>query len=153
VGGAYGNKSEAIERFNENFKRLPATASSRLTIENDDKANMFSVADLVAVHESCGIPIVFDYLHHKFCTGDLSEEEAFKLAISTWPERVTPAVHFSSEKKIYEDKNAVATAHADFVYTLPRTYGHDVDVMLEAKAKELALERFQSQFRSDRVTA
>ena len=51
----------------------------RLTLENDDKARMFSVVDLMRVHEAVGVPIVFDYHHHKFCTGGLSEEDALKV--------------------------------------------------------------------------
>ena len=36
---------------------------------------MYSVKDLMYIHERIGIPIVFDYHHHKFCTGDLTEQE------------------------------------------------------------------------------
>ena len=32
-----------------------------------------------------GIPIVFDFHHWKFCTGDQSQEEAFRTALTTWP--------------------------------------------------------------------
>ena len=52
----------------KNFERLPNSVKHRLTVENDDKASMYSVKDLMYIHERIGIPIVFDYHHHKFCT-------------------------------------------------------------------------------------
>ena len=79
--GVYGDKKSAMDRFCENFERLSDSVKSRLTVENDDKASMYSVKDLMYIHELIGIPIVFDYHHHKFNTGGLSEEEALKLAI------------------------------------------------------------------------
>ena len=91
IGGAYGDKESAMERFCVNFERLPDSVKSRLTVENDDKASMYSVKDLYeGVYKRIGIPIVFDYHHHKFCTGDLSEQEALELALSTWPKDITP---------------------------------------------------------------
>ena len=77
--GVYGDKIAAMDRFCKNFERFTRISSNRLTVENDDKASMYSVKDLMYIHERIGIPIVFDYHHHKFCTGDLSEEEALKL--------------------------------------------------------------------------
>jgi len=70
-----------LDRFITNFQRLSESVQKRLTIENDDKSSMYSVKDLMYVHEKIGIPIVFDYHHHQFCTGDLSEEDALKLAV------------------------------------------------------------------------
>jgi UV DNA damage endonuclease len=70
--GVYGDKISAMDRFCKNFERLPESVQTRLTVENDDKASMYSVKDLMYIHERIGIPIVFDYHHHKFNTGDLS---------------------------------------------------------------------------------
>lgn len=137
-----------MKRFTTQFEKLPATAKLQLTVENDDKTNMFSINDLLHLHEGTGIPIVFDYLHHQFCTGDLTEEEAFQLAISTWPKNITPVVHFSSAKKKYEDRKAVEAAHADFIYTPVKRYGTIVDIMLEAKAKEAAVLKYRNDFAS-----
>ena len=46
IGGVYGDKVSAMERFCTNFERLPESVKSRLTVENDDKASMYSVQDL-----------------------------------------------------------------------------------------------------------
>lgn len=146
IGGAYGDKKSAMKRFISNVERLDNSARQRLTIENDDKSNMFAVTDLLKVHEETGLPVVFDFLHHCFCTGDLTEEEAFHLAIDTWPQNVRPIVHYSSSKKKFEDHLSMEAAHADYVYSQVNTYNMAVDIMLEAKAKELAVMRYKSQF-------
>jgi len=145
VGGAYGDRSSALSRFVDNFSLLPPEVSTRLTVENDDKPNMFSVADLLSIHEVTGIPIVFDYHHHYFRSGDLTVEEALQLAIDTWPRNVSPIVHFSSSKKRFEDPQALDTAHADFIYEPINLFGQTADIMLEAKAKERATMRFLEQ--------
>jgi UV DNA damage endonuclease len=151
IGASYGDKQSAMERFCKNFAFLDPGAATRLTVENDDKANMFSVNDLIYVHERTGIPIVFDYLHHKFCTGGLSEAEALTLAISTWPKSIKPVVHYSSAKKAFEDEAAAEAAHAHFIYDAIDTFGNDVDVMLEAKAKELAVKKYKRMFTASNV--
>ncbi len=132
--GVYGDKQSAMDRFCKNFKRLSSSVRSRLTVENDDKATMYSVLDLMYIHQKIGIPIVFDYHHHKFCTGGLTEEEAMQLAASTWPDGITPIVHYSEPKEGNKPQ-----AHADYIKEIPDTYGVDVDIMVEAKAKELAI--------------
>ena len=114
--GVYGDKLSAMDRFCKNFERLPESVQTRLTVENDDKASMYSVKDLMYIHERIGIPIVFDYHHHKFCTGDLSEREALELAISTWPDDIVPVVHYSeSRSKEQLDESIRPQAHSDYV--------------------------------------
>ena len=135
--GVYGDKISAMDRFIKNFQRLSKSVQNRLTIENDDKASMYSVKDLMYIHNAIKIPIVFDYHHHKFCTGDLSEQEALELATSTWPEGITPVVHYSESKA-----GGKPQAHSDYIESLPQTYGNNVDIMVEAKAKELAILQF-----------
>ena len=138
--GVYGDKISAMDRFCKNFERLPESVQTRLTVENDDKASMYSVKDLMYIHNRIGIPIVFDYHHHKFCTGDLSEEEALKLAVSTWPKDIVPVVHYSESKALHENNDKLKPqAHSDYINSIPNTYGLDVDIMVESKAKELAI--------------
>jgi UV DNA damage endonuclease len=98
------------------------------------------------VYNETGIPIVFDYLHHTFCSGGLTEEQALNLAISTWPSGITPVAHFASSKRAFEDKTSKAEAHADLVYQPIKVYGHAIDLMMEAKAKEKAVLQYQKEF-------
>ena len=144
IGGAYGDKVSAMERFCENFHRLPDSVKTRLTVENDDKASMYSVKDLYdGVFKVIGIPIVFDYHHHRFNTGDLSEQQALELAISTWDD-IVPVVHYSESRNIEQEDNKIRPqAHSDYVYDYIDTYGNRVDIMVEAKAKELAVLKYK----------
>ena len=138
--GVYGDKQSALDRFCKNFELLPESVQTRLTVENDDKATMYSVKDLMYIHERIGIPIVFDYHHHKFCTGDMTEQEALELAISTWPKGITPVVHYSESKALHESNDKLKPqAHSDYINNLPNTYGNKVDIMVESKAKELSI--------------
>ena len=137
--GVYGDKLSAMDRFCENYLKLSDSVKKRLTVENDDKASMYNVKDLMYIHNRINIPIVFDYHHHLFNTGDLSEEEALKLAITTWGD-ITPVVHYSESKALHEENTKLKPqAHSDYIKSLPNTYGLDVDIMVEAKAKELAI--------------
>ena len=141
--GVYGDKKSAMERFCLNFKFLSSSVQKRLTIENDDKPSMYSVKDLMYIHERIGIPIVFDMHHHKFCNGGLSEKEALDLAVSTWPDSIKPVVHYSESKSEHEDDDSIRKqAHSDYINNLPPTYGYNLDLMVEAKAKEKAILNF-----------
>ena len=144
IGGAYGDKVSSMERFCENFHRLPDSVKSRLTVENDDKASMYSVVDLYeGVYKVIGIPIVFDYHHHRFCDGGLSEEDALEVAISTW-NNIVPVVHYSESRNIeQEDDKIRPQAHSDYIRDYINTYGNRVDIMVEAKHKELAVLKYK----------
>ena len=138
--GVYGDKQSALDRFCKNFERLPESVQARLTVENDDKASMYSVKELYdGIYKRINIPIVFDYHHHRFCDGGLSEQEALELAMSTWGD-IKPVVHYSESKAEHQlDESIRPQAHSDIINELPNTYGKEVDVMVEAKHKELAV--------------
>jgi UV DNA damage endonuclease len=138
--GVYGDKITAMDRFCKNFNRLSDSVRSRLTVENDDKASMYSVKDLMYIHNKIGIPIVFDYHHHQFCTGDMTEQEALQLASTTWPKDIKQIVHYSESKALHENNTKEKPqAHSMYINAIPNTYELDVDIMVEAKAKELAI--------------
>ena len=141
VGGAYGDKESTLTRFCKNFELLRSDTKKRLVIENDDSPNEYSVKDLYeGIYKSIGIPITFDYFHHKFNTGGLTEEEALKLAATTWPEGVVQCCHYSeSRRKEKLDESIRAQAHSDIIYDKIQTYGLEPDIVVEAKLKEQAV--------------
>ena len=144
LGGAYGDKESAMERFCKNFELVPESVRSRLTVENDDKDSMYSVKELYnGIYKRIGVPIVFDYHHPRFCAGGLSEQEALELAISTWPEDIVPATHYSESRSIEQEDDTIRPqAHSDYVYDKINTYGNEIDIMIEAKRKELAVAKY-----------
>ena len=141
VGGAYGDKESTLLRFCDNFKLLNDDTKKRLVVENDDSPNEYSVKDLVnGVHLRIGIPITFDYFHHKFNTGGLTEEEALIVASATWPKGVTQCCHYSeSRQKEQLDESIRPQAHSDLIYEKIQTYGLEPDIVIEAKLKEQAI--------------
>lgn len=140
VGAHYNNKPMALANFNKNFHRLSEGARSRLTVENDDKASLYSTKELHdEVYLNIGIPIVHDLHHHTFCTGGLDQEEALLTAAMTWGD-IKPVVHYSQSRSVeHDDPKIRANAHSDSYWTPVNTCGLDVDVMLECKHKELGL--------------
>ncbi|PSC67605.1 UV damage endonuclease [Micractinium conductrix] len=139
VGGTYathGSKEETMRRWADNYALLSPACRARLTVENDDVATAFSVQDLLQLHAMCGVPIVFDFHHWKFCPGDQTEREALMAAVATWPPGVRPKVHWSESQA-----GRKPHAHSDYVRGPVALHGLEgqVDVMIEAKCKERAL--------------
>ncbi|MBM7662423.1 UV DNA damage endonuclease [Bacillus mesophilus] len=141
VGGAYGDKSEAIKRFNENIKLVPKPIKNRMTLENDDKT--YTTTETLNVCKEHNIPVMFDYHHHM---ANLSEEpldELLPAVFKTWDHfGLIPKVHISSPKSESKFRH-----HADFVslefiipfLNLAKEIGTDFDIMIEAKEKDRAL--------------
>ena len=145
VGGTYGGDfAGTADRWIRNYMKLSPNCQNRLTLENDDKASMWSVKHLYDyIYKVVRVPIVFDYHHPRFCTAGLTEEEALKLAASTW-EGITPVVHLSESRR--EEKGDVKIreqAHSDYIYKPVDNYGVKYDMMLECKMKERALLRYK----------
>lgn len=140
IGGAYGDKTSALERFYENIKMLPADIKCRMTLENDDKT--FTTEETLEVCENEGIPLMFDYHHYKANPGDTPLEELIPRFVETWKNTGRPPkVHLSSPK----DAKAYRSHH-DYVsleYVLPffkmiSEFTDELDVMIEAKQKDRA---------------
>lgn len=141
LGGVYGDKTRAIERFVENAGRLPEEIRSRLTVENDDRSH--TPSDIVPVCERLTIPLVYDVHHHRCNPDAWSIEKATEACVKTW-DKVgrEPYFHVSSPKDGWEAANP--RPHADYidVADLPTCWMTlDATVDVEAKAKELAVER------------
>ena len=137
-------REEAAQRFVDKFSLLSDSCKSRLTLENDDSPNQYSVKILHdLVYTKTGIPIVFDQHHFNYGPQDQTMEEALRLAHSTW--NVKPMTHMSSPKTL-EDTSGRDTAHADYIYEEIKTYGLEFDTEIEAKSKDLAVIKYRSQF-------
>lgn len=147
LGTAQGGKDAAIKRFCTNFSYLSDSAQKRLTVENDDKTAMFTVEDLAeGVTAAIGVPVVCD-MHHHFIHHTHSLQSSLRCAVETWPQGIVPVVHVSEPKIWYDTTPGLRIqAHADYVQNHIVTYGHQVDVMLEAKAKELAVLAYKKQY-------
>ena len=164
VGGAAGGFAAAMDRFLAGFERLSDRARERLVIENDDRT--FALCHVLDLHRRTGLKVVWDILHHH-CNDpdDIPDREALELALSTWPAGVTPKIHFSSPKTAMEERKKRVGRRVERSWVLPQLRAHadvidpiafehfvretaaglDFDVMLEAKAKDLAVLRLREQ--------
>ena len=143
IGGVYENKLETAKRFAEQYAKLPVAIQQRLTIENDDKASMWSMSDLfeLIVPRCPAIKLVLDIHHHRFCQRE-SLLEAARMAFSTWTGfSEIPKVHYSESRP-----DSRPQAHSDYIKDLsPNLPGSiQYDVMVEAKAKELAVLQYRN---------
>ena len=141
IGAVYdGSKEKTCDNFCRNFDRLSDNLKERLTIENDDKGALYSAKDIYdLVYKKIKTPIVFDFHHHKFCTGGQSEEDALLLSLDTWG-GVTPVCHYSQSRSEEKgDPKIRSNAHSDSYWEPISFYNQKFDVMLEAKHKEIAL--------------
>ena len=168
VGGVYGDREAAIQRWIDNYSRLPEPARRRLVLENDDLR--FSAADVLRIHEATGVRLIFD-IHHHWCFNPegLDRVKTFGRFLDSWPEGQKPKMHFSSprtEMRIVKrrDKDTgkhvqclqppVWTGHSDFISPFQfiqfiRDTRHlakrrPFDIMLECKSKDLALLRLRA---------
>lgn len=146
VGGSYGDKPTALNNFCNNFKRLSDNTQNRLVVENDDKVSQYSVLDLYQyVYSRIGIPVTFDYMHHAIHPDGLTEHAALRICKPTWKD-CRQLTHYSSSRQKYEDETSIERAHADYIYDRIETYGmDDLDIEIEAKAKDLALLRYLAE--------
>ncbi|PAP76311.1 UV DNA damage repair endonuclease UvsE [Rubrivirga marina] len=145
VGGAYGDKEAAMDRFAHNLDRLGDEARGRLAIENDDTT--YTLEETVGLAERTGLPVIVDLFHHKLNpsgdTWDAGLGELLERAVATWVGRA-PKLHLSSHKP------GTRTGHADYLHmddvdelveVMAGVGEPDApyDLMLEAKQKEVAL--------------
>jgi UV DNA damage endonuclease len=164
VGGAAGGRDAAFARFERGFELLSDAARARLVLENDDRT--FALGDVLVLAERIGRPVVWDILHHHCHDPEaIPDGEALRLALATWPDGVRPKIHFSTARTDVEERKVKVgrrverrlvlpneRAHADVVDALAFESfltgpgaGLDFDIMLEAKAKDLAVLRLRDQ--------
>jgi UV DNA damage endonuclease len=146
IGTTKPTLEDAAKKFCVNFHKLSDSCKRRLTIENDDSPNQFSVKMLYDwLYKEINIPIVFDQHHFNYGPQDQTMEEALRLAHSTW-NGIKPLTHMSSPKTL-EDTSSRQTAHADYIYEEIKTYGLEFDTEIEAKAKDLAVIQYREKFK------
>lgn len=160
-GGAQGDRAAALHRLAAGYERLPAHAQRRVVIEPDEAS--FGLAELLRLHQQTGVPVLLDVLHHQLNNPlRIALPEALALALATWPRGVRPKIHLSTQRteahvlpaRHGAEQRVLAPQlgqHADFISPfdcaalLAAARGlPPFDIMLEAKAADLALLRLRS---------
>ena len=144
VGGVYGQRKEALERFVTYFSLLPEHVQKRLVLENDEKC--FAIHDVVALCQRLCIPAVFDVLHHSVNPAPEGTAQQWLLASGkTWKAEDGPQkIHYSEQRAAAKAGTHSATIAAepflDFYHSLA---GQPIDIMLEVKDKNISAVKCQ----------
>lgn len=146
VGGVYGDKVTALDRFEENFKIIPQAVKNRLIIENDDR--LFNVEDVLGLAHRIGIPVVYDNLHNAINPADPTKDDRYWIseARKTWkPEDGNQKIHYSQQAA-----GKRMGAHTDTIYIeeflefYNKLEDKTIDIMLEVKDKNLSALKCQN---------
>jgi len=151
-GGVYKNKEQTIERWIEQFHRLPESVRRRLAIENCERC--YSTVDCLKIAEACNIPLIFD-THHYECFNHIYQDEAFPIddvmprVIATWQRRqIKPLFHISEQRE-----NSRVGTHSDYIEVIPdyileipEKYKVSLDIEVEAKMKEKAIMKLYKKY-------
>lgn len=144
-GGTYGDKKSTLKRWKSQFWALDPSVQCRLVIENDERS--YGIDDILKLHNYVGCPIVFDFHHyncyHKDPQSPLSQ--VLPQVIESWG-NLKPKFHLSEQAP-----NLRLGAHSDYVEVIPNEMlqlakDYHVDLMIEAKAKELSVQRLYNKY-------
>ena len=152
IGGMYGDKKSAIERFYKVFELLYENIKKRIILENDDK--IYTAEDVLNISEILDIPMVLD-VHHDFCNpSSVDLENLIERVYDTWKnQKCPPKLHFSSPKSEKDFR-----AHSDYINSKDflnflsmskKVDGRDIDIMLESKKKDLSVYKLIDEIKSE----
>lgn len=139
-GGAYGDKTSALDRLRRSLRLLSKAARSRIALENDDR--VYTPGELLPLCEAEGVPLVYDVHHHRCLPDELSEEKAARRAAATWNRE--PLFHISSPAGGWRAPNP--RIHDEYVNMrdFPKSWDDlAVTIEVEARAKEVAVLRLK----------
>lgn len=143
VGSSACGKKASITRFINNFNKLPDHIKKCIAVENDDK--VYNIKDVLELCHKINIPMVLDY-HHFICNNEKEDiNDYLKEIIDTWDGKL-PKMHFSSPKSKLKKE---FRSHSDYInkecfikfINILKKQDKDIDIMLEAKAKDDAVSR------------
>lgn len=143
VGSSACGKKASITRFINNFNKLPDHIKKCIAVENDDK--VYNIKDVLELCHKINVPMVLDY-HHFICNNEKEDiNDYLKEIIDTWCEKL-PKMHFSSPKSKLKKE---FRSHSNYInkecfiefINILKKQDKDIDIMLEAKAKDDAISR------------
>lgn len=140
VGGAYGDRTRAMDRFARRFRALEPTVRRRIVLENDDR--IYHVAEVLGLGEKLGIPVVFDALHHRLNppAEDPGALEWITRCARAWgPADGRQKIHYSQQEPGRRDGSHTRTIRVTPFLAFWETLGSDPpDCMLEVKDKNVS---------------
>lgn len=139
LGGAYGDKAAALQRFEARFRALDPAVRRRVALENDDR--LFTIADALALGRRLGAPVVFDNLHHAVNPSGPAEPRRWIDACrETWKPGDGPQkIHYAQQDPEKQPGAHARTIAVREFLDFARAVGRgELDIMLEVKDKNLS---------------
>lgn len=140
IGGVYGDKEAAKDRFLTRYEKLKKAIKERLIIEND--GSLYHIEDVLEISSKAKIPVVYDNLHNETNPSTLDKSDPYwiKLAGKTWQVKDgRQKIHYSQQdpkKSIGAHSQTIQLARfLDFYENLPNS---NIDIMLEVKDKNVS---------------
>lgn len=152
VGGVYGDKKSAINRFKVNYEKLPDNIKDRLVIENDDKS--YNIGDVLEIGESLNIPIVYDNLHNEVLSFDNSKKDDYWIGKTskTWNKSDgTQKIHYSQQNIEKRAGSHSETINLGMFKEFVDNINFDIDIMLEVKDKNLSVIKANNYLRDNKI--
>ena len=136
-GGVYDDKIKTLQRWEKEFRNLPANVRTRIVVENDEVC--YSTEELLPLCEKLGIPLVFDWHHHDINPGVMDLGEILARVASTWEKRgIRQKMHYSESRENCNSTVMGRRGHSNKVRDIVMC-GEHIDLMIEAKDKEQAV--------------
>lgn len=150
IGGVYGDKPAAMDRFAEAASRLDQRIRDHLIIENDER--LYTIADVLWISERTGLPVIFDNLHHQINPPPeaCSMAQWITRAGATWQEEDgRQIIHYSEQARGKRPGAHSVTVDSRSFLQFIDTLDQPLDIMLEVKDKNRSAEKLQMILQGD----
>ena len=152
-GGVYGDKKGTLKRWEKQYRKLPDNVKRYLVIENDETC--YSAKDLLGLAKKINVPFLLDVFHHECYNiyhnikqSNTEIDKLIKESIKLWrlhDKRVK--FHLSEQsKKSFGSHSTIIKRIPKYLLDIPTRYKVDIDIMLEAKGKEVAISHLYEKY-------
>jgi UV DNA damage endonuclease len=140
-GGTFGDKKQTLDRWKENFLKLPPDIRNYIVLENDE--NNYGIMDLLPFCEELNIPFCLDIFHNRVSKFRVPiTKKLIGRIFATWRNRgVIPKIHVSEQQEGLRRGAHSKTLNKLplYLFRLPTMFKTPLDIMLEVKDKEVSV--------------
>jgi len=147
-GGTFGDRQQTLDRWKNNFNRLPDAAKQYIVLENDE--NNYGVNHLLPFCEENNIPFCLDVFHNNISKDKVSITDDLIIRIlNTWKKRnIIPKMHLSTQQE--DLRRGAHSKTLDIIpfslLHLPFKFNTKLDIMLEVKDKEVSVFKMYKKY-------
>ena len=140
-GGTFGNKTETLKRWQDNYLKIPIDVRSYIALENDEFG--YSIMDLLPFCEQLKIPFCLDIFHNRVSDNRVPiTKKLIGRIFNTWfVHGLIPKIHVSEQQQDLRKGAHSKTLNKLplYLFKLPSLFKTPLDIMLEVKDKEVSV--------------